>query len=324
MQHVLHNSLGFYLLSTKNIPNFGFVIQLTNTYLDMKHQLFSLLLTGICLSSCVNSISEDSSESGQLCRLEVNIGQLVSQTPMGGSSTRAGLSLSDNTKSLTLFAVAEDGSVQASVTQSSSESEYGSVSMELPHGKYNLVAVAHNGAQAAYSEGVISFADGKVADTFIGNKEVTLSFGSVPESTTLSLQRRVAMLAVNMQDALPAGIKEAKMIMDGYSPKFDLSTSLGTAAETLERTFNLQGRDGQTNITVAVYTFVPSESHTTSLSYTVTNTEGVTLYTGTFPSLSLAECTQTKLYGNFFTTSNTWSVELTGDWKTAIEHNINN
>lgn len=322
MQHVLHNSLGFYLLSTKNISNFGFVIQLTNTYLDMKHQLFSLLLTGICLSSCVNSISEDSSESGQLCRLEVNIGQLVSQTPMGGSSTRAGLSLSDNTKSLTLFAVAEDGSVQASVTQSSSESEYGSVSMELPHGKYNLVAVAHNGAQASYASGIISFADNKVTDTFIGKADVSIS-SNTPQSTSITLRRRVAKLTVRMDDALPANVKQAKATISGYSPKFDLNNDRGTAAEELIRIFDLAGRDGRVAISTTLYTFLPSDPHTTSLTYTVTDTSDAVLYTGTFPSLSLVECTQTMVFGTFFTYNNVWTLDLIGDWNTPIDYDIN-
>lgn len=291
-----------------------------------KSLLMSLTLaTTLLFTSCVNSISDTDPVEESLCRLEISIGQLTSQIPItiSNASTRSALTLQDNAKALTLFAVADDGSVKASVTQASTDASFGSVSMELPQGSYTLVGVAHNGTQAAYASGVISFADGKVTDTFIGSTSVTLT-AEAQASTTIILQRRVAKLSITMNDPLPANVKEAKVSMSGYSPKFDTSTSLGTASEQLERTIDLTGRDGQTDITVSVYTFVPSASHTTSLTYTVTDTSGSTLYTHTFTSLSLVECTQTKVYGNFFTTQNVWTIELLGEWKNPIEHNINN
>lgn len=278
------------------------------------------------LSACVNSVEDGGKDDQPLCKLSVSVGQLVSTHPITGESnigTRAALTLSDQAKALTLFAVAEDGSVAASVTQASTEPGYGSITMELPHGSYTLVVVAHNGAQASYADGIIAFEDGKVTDTFIGTKAVTLSYNASPISTTITLQRRVAKLTIDMQDALPSSVNEAKVSISTYSPKFDLSANAGTASEPLERSFNLTSYRGQTDISISIYTFLPTATTSTSLTYTVTDTSDATLYTHTFPSLNLAECTQTKVYGHFFTSSDVWTIELMGDWKTSIDYNIN-
>lgn len=272
------------------------------------------------LSSCINSISDEDAESVPTCRLTINVGQLVSEIPM--PSTRAAITLADNTKAITVWAVGEDGQVKQSVNQSSTEPGYGSISMELPAADYTIVAVAHNGAQAAYASGIISFADNKVTDTFIGKADVSIS-STTPQSTSITLRRRVAKLTVRMDDALPTNVKQAKATISGYSPKFDLNNDRGTAAEELVRTIDLTGRDGQTAISVTIYTFVPSDPHTTSLTYTVTNTSDAVLYNGTFPSLSLVECTQTLVFGTFFAYNNVWTLDLIGDWNTPIDYDIN-
>ena len=272
------------------------------------------------LSSCINSISDEETESVPTCLLTINVGQLVSEIPM--PSTRAAITLADNTKAITVWAVGEDGQVKQSVNQSSAEPGYGTISMELPAADYTIVAVAHNGAQATYASGIISFADNKVTDTFIGKADVSIS-STTPQSTSITLRRRVAKLTVRMDDALPANVKQAKATISGYSAKFDLNNDRGTAAEELVRTIDLTGRDGQTAISVTIYTFVPSDPHTTSLTYTVTNTSDAVLYNGTFPSLSLVECTQTLVFGTFFAYNNVWTLDLIGDWATPIDYNIN-
>lgn len=272
------------------------------------------------LSSCVNSISDNEPEAVPTCMLTINVGQLVSQIPMPG--TRAAITLADNTKAITVWAVGDDGQVKQTVNQSSTESGYGSISMELPIDDYTIVAVAHNGSQASYASGIISFEDNKVTDTFIGNADVSVS-STAPASTSITLSRRVAKLTVRMDDALPANVKQAKATISGYSPKFDLANDRGTAAEKLVRTFDLTGRDGQTAIATTIYTFLPSDPHTTSLTYTVTDTSDAVLYTGTFPSLSLVECTQTLVFGTFFAYRNVWTLELLGDWNTSIDYDVN-
>lgn len=259
------------------------------------------IAVAMLLSSCVNSVSDEETESVPTCRLTINVGQLVSQVPMPG--TRAAITLADNTKAITVWAVGEDGQVKQSVNQSSTESGYGSISMELPIADYTIVAVAHNGAQAAYASGIISFTDNIVTDTFIGKAEVSIS-STTSASTSITLSRRVAKLTVRMVDALPANVKQAKATISGYSPKFNLANDRGTAAEELVRIFDLTGRDGKVAISTTIYTFLPSDPHTTSLTYTVTDTSDAVLNTGTFPSLSLVECTQTLVFGTFFAYNN--------------------
>lgn len=290
-------------------------------------QFVNFLFILFFLSSCIRSVEDsDNKVEEPMCRLDLSIGQIISQIPMGEKgelSTRSSFSLAEYAKELSLFVVDKGGSVKAEVTQSSSEDGYGMISMSLPHGSYTLVAIAHNGSRSSYASGIISFADNKVTDSFIGSKEVTLSSTTSAETATITLYRRVAKLSVNMKDALPDGIKEAKVTMSGYSSRFDTSTGFGTQSEPLTRTFDLTGRDGQTDITISVFTFVPYLSHTTSLTYTVTDVDGRVLFDRTFPSLSLVDCTQTLVYGNFFSSQNIWTIEMSGDWKDSIEHNIN-
>ena len=282
----------------------------------MKEKLINVaLLVTVLFASCVNSVNE--SNEAKYGNLRINFSYEESRVPM----TKSGIDLLTLAKSLTLFVVGGDGQVVQTINQNTTQTGYGTIELTLPYGSYSLVGVAHNGEQASYSDGVITYANDKVTDSFIGKLDVTIN-QNAPSTTTIELERKVAKLTVKMKDEVPSHAKEVIITIDGYSSGYNVNQANGTVAKTLTRTYDITEHIGETDLSISIYTYLPSSSHKTNVDYTIKDKSDAVIFNQQISNVSLVECTQTIISGNFFTDQNRFSVSLSGDWKTPIDIDI--
>lgn len=150
------------------------------------------------------------------------------------SYSRGSVSLADVCKRLS-FAVFDESGVRVGKTlyTTSTDKNFGQVSVSLSEGTYTFVFIADNGAgnPTITSPKKITFKDNKVTDTFYYCGDLTIDDGSASEYD-VELKRAVAMFRLVVSDATPEDIKQMKFNYTGGSSTFDATTGYGCVNST--------------------------------------------------------------------------------------------
>ena len=204
-----------------------------------------LVLSLVLLTGCEKTmLDEQSSKQDGNVVLKLS---LYEQIPF---STR---SLQDIRQLCTRVNVAffQNGTKVKTVSQKADDASFGTVSLTLDAGVYQVVVIAHNcsGSATISSAEKVTFPSNVVTDTFYYEGELTVA--SSQDTYELVLQRPVAMFRLQLTDVLPSNAHKIRFYYTGGSSTFNPSTGFGCVNS--RQTVMMDIEDGQQ--VFEVYTF---------------------------------------------------------------------
>ena len=224
------------------------------------------------------------------------------------SETRAALS----TVSTKLDLWLTDGTTTTDVHQTSSDSGFGTVSVTLDKTKtYTIYAVAHKGdAAATMTDGVISFPDDKVKDTFW----YTTTFS--PSTTTAinaEMSRIVSMFRIETTDAVPSEVKKMRITLQNVYDRWHVTTG---ATHNLNRlsTINITSTASDGTVALFVYVIVGDTETAHGVLVEALDESDDVIQSKTFADVPLRNGYKTVYRGAFFTDANMSMSFTASDW----------
>ena len=202
---------------------------------------------------------------------------------------------------------------EAVVHQSSADENFGTVAVNLDKTKtYQLYAMAHKcDAAATLSDGVISFADDKVKDTFWYTTTVS------PESATnysCEMSRIVAAFRIETTDAVPATAKKMRITQCNVYDRWSVTTG---ATHQLDRisTLNISSTNADGTAVFTVYSINTDAETLHNITVEALDANDNVIQSRTFANVPLRNGYKTTYCGEFFTNTNTSAAfTLTPDW----------
>ena len=147
------------------------------------------------------------------------------------------------------------------VNQVNTDKDFGTMSVDLDPGTYQLVVLAHSGTRSPTTTNChkISFS-APLTDVFSYYGEITV--GKEANKITVQLTRAVAKIQLNITDDIPANVSFFNFIYKGASVSFDPATQIGLASST-RRNVEIENVDGVK--TFEFYTFVTGDDQLVDL-----------------------------------------------------------
>ena len=290
----------------------------------MKHSVNALtkaekVVTCVLFSLCVLSCTKDDDEPEQEpSRIEIKVNADPIQEHVTINFSEQSVSISPMTRA-TLSSVSTrldvwitDGTTTEEVHQSSSDSGFGTVSLTLNKTKtYTLYAVGHKGdAAATLADGVVSWPDDKVKDTFW----YTTTFS--PATTTAinaEMQRIVAMFRIETTDAVPTEAKKMRITQAGVYDRWNVSTG---ATHQLDRisTISISSTNADGTATFNVYSINSDTETLHTITAEALNASDEVIQSHTFANVPLRNGYKSVYRGTFFTSEGVSMTFTADDW----------
>ena len=252
------------------------------------------LLLCIVLTACEKAIVAES--GANVAKTDGNV-TLRLRMYEQSDFTRAATDVANFCSRLNIAVFSADGAKVNSVSQKQGDSGYGTVTMLLPAGTYNLVVIAHNGNGSATisSTEKVTFANNKVTDTFYYYGELVVT--GEQQSIELTLQRAVAMFRLVMTDeTVPENVHQLKFYYVGGSSTFSPATGFGCveSKQTEYREVNVDG-------IYEIYSMPHSEvDELTKLTVTALDANDNAIREMTFENIPITRNKVTSFTGAFF------------------------
>lgn len=204
------------------------------------------------------------------------------------------------------------------VHQTSSDVGFGTVTTTLDKTKtYTLYAVSHKcDAAATLSDGVVSFPDEKVKDTFW----CTTTFSpATTTSVSCEMNRIVAMFRIETIDQVPDEVKKMRITQKDVFDRWSVSTG---ATHQLDRvsTINITSTAQDGTIALSVYSIVTDSQTSHDVIVEALDADDNIIQTQTLADVPLRNGFKTVCRGTFFTSTNmSMSFTAASDW---YEYNV--
>ena len=218
-----------------------------------------LIFAAFLCAACEKYVAEEGTQSES----KVIDGNLVVKAEC--VVTRAGeteenqesLPLKDRFTRMTMVLYQNDVRVDY-VNQVNTDPGFGTMSVDLDPGTYQLVVLAHSGQRTPTTTNChkISFS-APLTDVFSYYGDVTI--GKEASEKTVQLTRAVAKIQLNITDEIPEGVSFFNYIYKGASVSFDPATQIGVVSST-RRNVEIEKAEGVK--TFELYTFVSSDNQT--------------------------------------------------------------
>ena len=218
-----------------------------------------LIFAAFLCAACEKYVAEEGTQSES----KVIDGNLVVKAEC--VVTRAGeteenqesLPLKDRFTRMTMVLYQDDVRVDY-VNQENSDPGFGTMSVDLDPGTYQLVVLAHSGQRSPTTTNChkISFS-APLTDVFSYYGDVVI--GKEANKITVQLTRAVAKIQLNITDEIPEGVSFFNYIYKGASVSFDPATQIGVVSST-RRNVEIEKAEGVK--TFELYTFVSSDNQT--------------------------------------------------------------
>ena len=176
--------------------------------------------------------------------------------------------------------------------------DFGTVSLQLPAGTYQLVVLAHSSTKnpTMTNPAKIQFNNSiGYTDTYLYYNTLTVT--DEPQTLDLSLKRIAALCRFVISDPIPDGVFQIKFEYKGGSGHLSALTGFGVTNSTQMVTRQVQ--PGQQYQAFDLYTFLHQQEGTIALTATALNAAGEDLYEWDF-EIPMAQNQITWLTGNFF------------------------
>lgn len=272
----------------------------------MKHTRFSFplaLMTSVALLfSCQKAFVEEDGQSGNsegdLVTFKLRVAQLEEQpfevTSYAGRSTDI-----SSLCSRVSMAVYQKGEKVKQINQLTGDSDFGTLSIALPAGNYQMLVLAYGGSNTASMAHAdkVTFG-GKLSDIFCYADSLHLD-GNTSEN--LVLRRMVAMFRLVTTDSIPVQVHSMQFAYTGGSSTLDGIKGEGCVQsrqkETLVVDEKMKGKPGS----FTVYTFPRQGSNSLKMTVSALDANGKVLVEREFPSVAIHRNVITQYKGRFFT-----------------------
>ena len=256
-----------------------------------------LIVAAFLCAACEKYVAEEGTQSES----KVVDGNLVVKAEC--VVTRAGeteegqeaLPLKDRFTRMTMVLYQNDVRVDY-VNQDNLDKDFGTMSVDLDPGTYQLVVLAHSGQRSPTTTNChkISFS-APLTDVFSYYGDVVV--GKEVNKVTVQLTRAVAKIQLTVTDEIPAGVSFFNYIYKGASVSFDPATQKG-GASTNRRNVEVEKADGVK--TFELYTFVSSDDQTVDWDFAGYSSEKEVLGSKKISNIPVALRNVTKIESKVF------------------------
>jgi len=214
------------------------------------------------------------------------------------NDTRATKSLEEVCTRLN-YAFVKDEVLIEGTTQTSDDSNFGTVSADLQEGTYEVVFIAHNGLGNAKIDTPekITFADNKVTDTFY-------YYGTIDvdgeQSYSITLKRAVGMFRMIVKDTTPSDVSRMKFYYTGGSSTFNAVTGYGCVNSKQTEYRDVQSSAHSSSSQYDIYTFPHSTDKKLKIKVTAQNSSQETVLERVFENVPIKINNITQYSGNFY------------------------
>lgn len=223
--------------------------------------------------------------------------------------TRTEVSIADVVNHLDVW-IYESGSEVAAIHQTTSDADFGSVSVTLDKTKtYTMYAIGHKADGATLSDGVISFTDDKVTHAMYYS---TTFSPATTTSLSCLMTRIVADFRLDITDEIPAECKKFRFTITGIYDRWNVSTG-GT--HSLDRVSTISY--GGTSAIFNVYAIVTDAQTLHTVTVEALDADGNELMPAqvkNFENVPLRNGYKTTYRGAFFTEENMTMTFTVDDW----------
>lgn len=276
------------------------------------------------LSSCSSSPLDDltTEEQQAFCEVTVTIGGLdVTTEPM----TRATAADAKVTH-ITLTAFDANGTEAFTLTQTSADTDFGTLTAKVPVGEYTFVAVAHKSPEGGPAATITSLTQANVTGytdllTYTCAQDVSIT-GNSSQSVNLSMGRRKnATLTLKITDPTPAEVTTLQMIVSPTATAlpdavtFNPATGFATSTWRYERTIT-KDNGTFTGTTYGLPILLADTEQQLDVIFNALDAQGNVLYTRTKTGLLFQQAAYTKVSGTFFSSATSGAF----DFDTSIDN----
>lgn len=281
-----------------------------------KHTILALLLIIISLSSCVNHIDEEQ----QNATISFNISN-YSQSDFELPQSRTKIATVISHLSFCVFG--DNAEKEQEILQASSDNGFGVIKTTIPYGTHSILVIGHNSSNNAIitSPGDISFANGKITDTFLYYSSIEID-EETSSTISVALDRTIAKFELQATDAIPSGVKTIEFKFSGGGNT--LSGITGRTTSSIEQTKVIEVPANYINTSnnkFVLYTFLPEEESNFTIVATAKNEEKDILFSKTFSGVPLKINRVTRYKGEFFKDGENIAGDITVNdlWLDALE-----
>lgn len=277
----------------------------------MKMKSFlSLLFLASAACSCQKMSEQDMEITNRTIAFKVDFN--VSQTAM----SRTGLA--DHISTLVVYDYV-DGVLKNEITQSSTDTGFGTVTIDASYGTHNLIFVGHNSQTCNYDAETSLLSFDKVLDTFTAYRAITVN-AETEGTQSITMDRQVAGIRLAPTDAIPSNAASITITIDGYSGQLNPKTGIGSNGEVLTRSWTYTtSQIGKDDISYMIYSFLPTENSTIDFEVTIKNTSGGTLSNHSIEDVPIKKNQETVITGTLFTSELSANIGVNSSWDENID-----
>ena len=261
----------------------------------MKKVFFLLLAAGLLVACSQEEVNHASDGNNETVTIKFSPYEVEAMT-------RATTSISTIATHLDVW-IYESGNEVEAVHQTSSDADFGSLSVNLNKTKtYTLYAVAHKATGAAtLADGVIAFPDDKVTHSMI----YTTTFS--PATTTninAEMTRIVGMLRFEIADVVPENVAKFVYTIEDTYTRWNFA-GIGTNQAERVGAINLTSRNNDGGATLNLYVIPTNLTDTDNINITFSAQDASSniIEERTFTDVPVKAGYKTTYHGTFFVTS---------------------
>lgn len=272
----------------------------------MKRNFVFFIVAAIVAAGCSSS-EEETVLNGSAVETSV----LLTFSPYEvDAMTRTATSISNYCTHLDVWIT--DGESTTAVHQSTSDVEFGSMSLTLDKTKtYTLYAVAHKCASdATLADGIVSFPDDKVTHSMF----YTTTF--IPATTTslsCEMQRIVAMFRLETTDAVPAECKKIRFTITDVFDRWSV-TAGGTHQVNRVSTVSITSTANDGTVAISIYAIATDAQTLHTVTAEALNESDDVIQSRVFENVPLRNGYKTTYRGTFFTDTDMTMTFTVADW----------
>ena len=266
-----------------------------------------MALAALWLVGCSEQ-SEQTEQSDELTKVSLSFSP-YEQSAMA-RTTRAASSIAGIVTHLDVW-IYESGSEVTAIHQTSSDADFGSLSVTLNKTKtYTIYAIGHKADGATLSDGVISFTNDKVTHAMFYTTTFTPS-----ETTSLSclMQRIVSQFSFSTTDQVPANVTKMSLTVNDVYDRWNVSTG---ATHSLNRTSTFENfsKKADGTVTFNIFSIVTDAQTTHDITVTAYDAQDNIVQQRTFTAVPLRNGYKTSYRGIYFTDTPTAATFTVDDW----------
>ena len=277
----------------------------------MKHKIgyfACLLMVGVLFAACEKMVlDEDTQRADGSEKANVVIRVADIETGWGNASSRTLTDVSE-VCSRVAFVVYQNGNKVKHEYQTKDDNGFGSYTVQLEEGTYQLFVLAHSGksnASISNSGPIATFSNPEsngtgYTDTFYYYGDMTVSGNNA--QVNVSMKRATAMFRLKTTDAKPAKVKKLWFRYTGGSGVLDATTGYGTVNSIQVVFVPLDDSLTGETLEVDMYTFLHAETGNVSFSIKAFDASEniISEYTKEFADVPMKRNCITRYTGNFF------------------------